>query len=248
MTTRNGNTMTRICHLLLLCSICTLGLGLYAETTADPNTANTAEVWRIQIPELYASGKHDGELVLFHRDQRFINGYVRTPTRDNLLHLIDPTPAPSSVWVDKQGKPIDIPRGMKTRYGYKSKIFLEYKDNYFNGEIDLQQDPAPALSLSDNKLSGLIDVMFLGVDIANNGSRGRHSVAYRLNIDSTVTGDQLNGTVTIQEYHEKDLTFGKHNPKRSISITGFKDADYWNKKLAKNLPQAPNGRWLMVLN
>lgn len=189
--------------------------------------AQPANVWRVQIPGLVEAGDHDAEIVLFQRDDKILQGYVLTPTRDNLVHRIDATPAPSSEWIHKDGTPLEVPKFMKGNYAYKNKEYLTWKASYQKGEIDLKQDPAPALTISDSKITGLVDVLFLGVDTPNPAGRQNHSIVYRIDLDLTVLNGKGSGTAKVWPYSAGDITFGRGLEKRSLKASAQLDRDYW---------------------
>ncbi len=201
-----------------------------------------AEVWSLQLPGLYEDGAHDAELILYQREGRVINGYLLTPTRDNLVHQVDATPAQPSVWVDRGGQPLEIPKPMKNRYGYKNKIFPVWKKKYEDGEIDLKQDPKEYLEITDTGIVGLVDVRFLGVDSPRSSSRD--SVVMRMRFDLNLAGNRATGTAEVWPYREGDLLFGKGSPTRTLKVRGSKVDDHWEAKADQSF--APGTEWPMA--
>ena len=125
-------------RVLLLCSLLAC-MSAWAD--------ETSEVIRIQIDDLLPNEPGPGEIVLYRRDGHIHHGYF-LPENDNLVHRIDPTPAPAVRWITTaDGQAFTPPKKMMGTYAYKNKDFRSWSKRYSDGEIDLEIiDQTPAVN------------------------------------------------------------------------------------------------------
>jgi hypothetical protein len=184
-----------------------------------------SRVLRINVPKL-AGGEHDVQFVLFSREGSFHHGYALTPSRDNLPHRVDVTPAPPIQFVNKGGKPIDVEEGAIGYYSYKNKHFLKYREQFNKGEIRVAHPNAPKpLKYVGGKLSGAVDVLLLTPDESNTPGRNGHNLVYRVVLNGRGKGGQVTGSFEAWTYEEADNDYGAENERVKGEFTAHWDGD-----------------------
>lgn len=208
---------------------------------ADEVRDETSRVLRINVPKL-AGGEHDVQFVLFSREGSFHHGYALTPTRDNLPHRVDVTPAPPIQFVTKAGKPIDVKEGAIGYYSYKNKHFLKYREQFNKGEIRVAHPGAPnPLKYAGGKLSGAVDVLLLTPDESNTPGRNAHNLVYRVVLNGRGKGDQATGSFEAWTYEKADNDYGVENERVKGEFTAYWDGNYW--KAEKGTEYARGKDW-----
>ena len=198
---------------------------------ASPSiAADASAVCRLTIPKL-VDGRYDLEVLLFHRDGAFHNGYARVLGRDQLPQSVDITPSRPIQWQTADGKPIDVPDKMRGYYSYTNKEeFAAWKKRYETGQIKIGYPiDTPPIAWDGARLIGVVDVLIKPMDRANTPGREGVDVPYRISIDAKGSGDgKLAGTYTLWTYADKDDTYGQNNPKTKGDLVNARwDSAYW---------------------
>lgn len=211
---------------------------------SQTKNSEASQVLRLGIMKL-VQDRYDVAVTLYHRQGKFHMGYAEVPDRDNIVHRIDVTPSPAIAFVDKDGKKIDLPNGVRGSYSYHNKDFLKYKALYYKGEVDIiHTSKAPPIQLSGKTLSGLLDIKINHVDAVNHVNRNNGHLVYRLELDAREKGGVVSGKAVYWMYANKDDDYGKANKKTTVDITGKWIADHWKAKPGTDYAKGNN--WPMA--
>ncbi len=202
---------------------------LFAATLIAAAEGNvSSKVLRLHVPAL-VQGRYDAEVVLYHRDGEFHNGYVLLPQRDNLVHRLDVTPSPEVQFVDKSGRPFDVPEEALGYYSYKNAKWLKYREQYYGGEISIKHpNPIKPVAWDGKTLGGDLGILINEVDASNAPGRRNDGLVYRLKIDAKQRKTALSGKVVAWQYADKDPRYGAEKQKRTLKVTGEWDAAPWS--------------------
>ncbi len=202
-------------------------------------------VCRLTIPKLVAA-RWDAEVILYHRDGAFHHGYARLPGRDNLPHRVDVTPSPPVRFETADGKAFDVPEKLRGTYSYKHPKFKVYREQYARGQLRVAH-PEPVARIArgaDGGVRGTVDVLVLGLDVANTPGRNNHSLVFRIEVDAAADGDRLAGTFVAWNYEHRDFDYGAESPRIRGRITGRWDRAFWRP--AEGTEYAPGRDWPQV--
>lgn len=188
-----------------------------------------SDVCRFTIPKAVAE-RWGIEIVLFHRDGSFHNGYALVPGRERVPHRVDITPSKPIQWQKADGTPYHVPNSLRGYYSYKHKDFRRNKELFAAGKIKVAHHiPTGPIAWKDGKLSGFVDVKIGPVNISTSSGRGPYDTPYRIRIEAAgKMGGALTGNATWWNYDSKDDDYGKDAKKTTVKLESARwDPDYW---------------------
>ena len=102
----------RLTNLILAGSVRSVALFLLLIAVGTPSVfaqTKSSKALRLTVPE-FVDGKQELVVTLLYRDGEFHNAWATAPTRDNLMHRVNPTPANPFRYEYKDGRkiPYDI--------------------------------------------------------------------------------------------------------------------------------------------
>ncbi|MHC5058581.1 MAG: hypothetical protein ACYTKD_28315 [Planctomycetota bacterium] len=217
---------------------------LILSASSIARAGDSSKVLRLRIPAL-VQGRYDAEIILYHRDGEFHNGYVLLPQRDNLVHRVDVTPSPEVQFIDSEGTPSTVPKEALGYYSYKNAKWIKYRERYSAGEISIAHpNPTKPLSWDGEALGGDLDVLVNEVDASNPPGRGGNSLVYRLKIAAHDAGEALSGKVIACQYADKDPRYGAANERRTLELKGSRDAEHWEPRAGSDYAEGSD--WPMA--
>lgn len=190
--------------------------------------AEPSAVYRLTLTGLVE--RHDAVVTLYYRDGAFHQAYAELPSRDNLVHDVDPTPAQPIAFQYADGRPLEVPASLRDRYSYKRPDFPKYRDEYRAGTLNvIHPHPTAPLTLGeDGSLSGHFDILIYETDVPNTGGRQTDALVYRVAVAARVAADgAISGTATAWHYEEGDYDYGANEPRRELALAGRVETAPW---------------------
>ena len=250
----NGTSIWKRSVLAVGCVALGLSVGMGAAMAAEGDGGSEAatvppqasRVLRLTVPD-FVDGKHDLQVVLLHRDGYFHAAHAVIPTRDNLVHRVDPDPAHPFEYVYKDGtKPVMGPKFTGT-YAYKIPEWVKLSKQYDAGELLVrfpEKVPAMTWDPKTRTLTGTFEVFVMPPEEANvfGGNMPVNMPPWRVALKLQEQDGSLTGTGAAWTYARDDMTFGMGADRREVSVLGRWDEAFWKPAPGPTSPRGATGR------
>lgn len=214
--------------IVLLASLLTTAVG--AEPAIHPaHQQETAAVTELRLAGIMTGGQ-DLRVMLYARGGRFYAGYCLVEGMPEVPYEVAIDAPGSHRLTDAAGAPMELPKSLFARYGYKNPDYLALRGRYVKGEVRMERlpDPPRLQWTAQGGFSGTIDLLLPADGQGRNDALPQWSL--RVAVEAAGDGRSATGACSAWWWDWDDLSQGAGAQRMAGRATARVVADPWQAK------------------